>query len=313
MSHKRFGIRDTEKAETRSQSVRTSLSNQSHLNWFMLVIAGVITAFGLLIVVPPFLNSGLSSHWAWATQHMVLIVLLSLAMLALVGLWHQRRYITLLRDRFEQLSEEVKASAKQNTARLYALLDVSHVMGASASLESVLDRITEMCADVFRCDHTSLMLFVKEMDELVVRSIAGPRANPEMIGATQKIGEGISGWAARRLEPLLLGQDFDPRHYPGLEANPSSVSAAMVVPVVLSGELVGIINVSTRSLDVDYNDEDFRALQVFAENVGACIRHAEQSEWMKQTIRELQLALKAKRHPSRGEGIVHVLDTKNNQ
>jgi GAF domain-containing protein len=62
----------------------------------------------------------------------------------------------------------------------------------------------------------------------------------------------------------------------------------MVVPVILRGELVGVINVSTRSPDINFDDDDLRALQVFAENVGAAIRHTEQTEWMRATIRKLQ-------------------------
>jgi hypothetical protein len=46
--------------------------------------------------------------------------------------------------------------------------------------------------------------------------------------------------------------------------------------------------VSTRSAQIEFNLDDVRALQAFAENVGAAIRHAEQAEWMRATIRRLQ-------------------------
>jgi hypothetical protein len=34
-------------------------------------------------------------------------------------------------------------------------------------------------------------------------------------------------------------------------------------------------------------EEDLRALEVFAENAGTCIRQAERSEWMRQTIEQM--------------------------
>jgi signal transduction protein with GAF and PtsI domain len=69
----------------------------------------------------------------------------------------------------------------------------------------------------------------------------------------------------------------------------------MVVPIILRDELVGVLNVSTRSRKTIYDENDLKTLQVFAENVGACIRHTEQASWMRQTIRNLQESIKAQK------------------
>jgi hypothetical protein len=45
-----------------------------------------------------------------------------------------------------------------------------------------------------------------------------------------------------------------------------------------------VINVASERPGTVYDDEDLRALQVFAENVGSCIRHTQQAEWMRQLI-----------------------------
>ena len=55
-----------------------------------------------------------------------------------------------------------------------------------------------------------------------------------------------------------------------------------------------MLNVSSHDADTVYGDEDIQALMVFAENAGLCCRHAEQSEWMRETIRRLDAALRAK-------------------
>jgi transcriptional regulator with GAF, ATPase, and Fis domain len=277
-----------------TQNVTASLDQQFRLSGFMLVIAGIITFFGLLIVVPPIVNKELAPHWSWATPHMVLIVLLSLAMLALVGLAHQQRYLNIIRARIEHTRVEAEARAGKQATRLYALLDITQVMADNTGLDTLFDRITEVCAEVFNCDQVSFMFFNEENEELVVRSVSGPAAKRDMIGAERKLGEGISGWAAKRREALLLGQECSLSDYPDLELNSPTISAAMVVPIVLSGVLVGVINVSSRSRGVDYDNDDFRALQVFAENVGTCVRQAQDQERMRQTIRELENSLQAK-------------------
>ena len=58
----------------------------------------------------------------------------------------------------------------------------------------------------------------------------------------------------------------------------------MVVPIEVRGELVGVISASSRSEDRDYDTDDLQAMHVFAEHAGIVIRHAEQANWMRQTI-----------------------------
>ena len=66
------------------------------------------------------------------------------------------------------------------------------------------------------------------------------------------------------------------------------LTAAMVVPIMVRDELVGVLNISSRAPNTTYAEEDMRALEVFAENAGTCIRQAERAEWMRQTIERMQ-------------------------
>jgi len=81
------------------ESMADSVESQSHVNWWMLLVAGLISGFGVLVTVPPLVKPSLAPHWAWATPHFALIIVLTLSMLALVGLWHQQRYLGLMRER----------------------------------------------------------------------------------------------------------------------------------------------------------------------------------------------------------------------
>jgi transcriptional regulator with GAF, ATPase, and Fis domain len=197
-----------------------------------------------------------------------------------------------LRERLDQFRAEAETNAKKDAVRLCALLDVTSLMAYDVGVESVIDRITETCAAVFNCDHVSLMLFNERSETLVVRAVAGEFANPNVLGAQQKLGEGISGWVADRREALLLAQGCDPADYPGLEFNSLTISAAMVVPIVLNDDLVGVININTLSEAVAYDEDDLRALQMFAENVGVCIRSAKNHDNMKRTIHELEAVIR---------------------
>lgn len=297
-------IRDETRATARGGPA--NLNHEFKVNGFMLITAAVLTFFGLLVVVPPMVNHQLAPYWSWATPYTVVIVFLLLSMLALVGLWHQQRYLLFIGERLEQSRVEVEARAKKRMVRLYALLDASRIMAEDEGLEDAYDHIAETCSEVFNCDQVSFMSFCAESEQLVVRAVSGPLADRTLLGAQQKLGHGIAGWAAERREPLLLEQGCDSSAYPGLELHSPNITAAMVVPIILNSVLVGIINVSTLSRGVDYDRDDFRALQVFAENVGSCIRHAQKQDEMRDTIRELKAAL----HAGETDGAIAVANPK---
>ncbi len=286
---------DPNRATNTSQSVKTGLDRQTSLNWSLVVIAFVTIALGAFTVVYPAVSAPLRSVQPWIRPQTILIVVLCLALLTLTGLAHQRRYLALLRRQFAQAQMEEGARARKHTQRLFALLNVSRVLGSSSDLQRVFDSVAEICVDAFSCHQASLMVYESDSQELVVRAVAGESVPSNVMGARVKLGEGIAGWAAKKNQSLLIGADFDPAKYPELELKNAALNSAMVVPIVLRDELVGVLNVSTRSRKTDYDGDDLRALQVFAENVGTCIRHTEQASWMRQTIRNLQETVKAQR------------------
>ncbi len=263
------------------------LKTPTYMNWFMLITALIVAGVATIIVVPPLVSERLAAVWPWPRPHLFIIGLLSLTMVTLVTMLHQRRYLAAIHKAYTQSQKKAVEHAKRSATRLYALSNVSHMMGATTEFQEVLDHVTRMCMKVFKCDQASLML-VNETQELVVESIGGQSLEKSMLGARQKVGEGIAGWAGEHRQALLLSRDCDLSKYPGLELKSPSISVAMVVPIVLRDELVGVLNVSSRSGDDDYDEEDIRALQVFAENVGTCIRHTQQADWMRQTIHQLQ-------------------------
>ena len=279
----------------RSQSVRSGLRRQKYLNWSLLVIALLIIALGAFTVAPPLVSERLAASWPWPKPHLVLIVVLCLALLVLTGLTHQRRYIALLRTQFEQSQIEETARAKRHTQRLFALLNVSKVLGSSSDLQKVFDAVVGLCVEAFSCHQASLMMFDHDNQDLAVRAVAGQSVPATMLGVRVKLGEGIAGWAAKRGQALRIGSDFNPAQYPELQLKNVALTSALVVPIMLRDELIGVLNVSTRSRKTTYDDDDLKALQVFAENVGTCVRHAEQASWMRQTIRNLQETVKTER------------------
>lgn len=274
-------------ADARQQQVEAKIHQSAYANWFLIATVVLLTLVSLVSVLPPLFSEQIASFWLFSKPQMLVIAGLSLTLLLLVGLAHQRRYLMALRRQFEAIQRAERERVQRQAARTYALLNVSRVMVEQNDIQTVFDSITKTCVDAFACDQASLMLFDRESTTLVVRAVSGKAVPEGMLGTRQPLGTGVAGFVAQRREPLVLRAD-QRTNIPGLELKNSEITAAMIVPVILREELVGVVNVSTRSPEINFDDDDLRALQVFAENVGAAVRHTEQAEWMRATIRKLQ-------------------------
>ncbi len=271
------------------------LEKRSWRNWFLLAAVAVITTIGLVTAIPPLITGSSIQIWPWAKTDLALLVGLSIIVLTFViYLTQQQRYVVAMRKQLKELEEKANQYSEKYTSRLYALLNVSRIMSTETDLQGVFDCITRMCAEIFDCNRASIMLFDPDTQELVVRSTSDRDKNPLIMNKSKKIGDGIAGWVAKNRKPLLLRSEKDLELYPHLNFNDREIKAAMVVPIILRDELVGVLNISTHSSDVIYEEQDLQALQIFAENAGACIRHTERAIWMRKTIENLQRAIPSK-------------------
>jgi transcriptional regulator with GAF, ATPase, and Fis domain len=272
----------------RAANDQTELERHSWRNWVLLSAIAIISTLCLLFTVPPLISESSIELWPWAPTDLVLLCGLVLAVTVFVlHLTQQQRDVVKMRSNIFALEQETVSNAEKNTHRLYALLNVSRIMSTMINLQDLFDTITKLSAEAFECDRASLMLFDPETEELVVRSTSEGKQSP-ILNKRKKIGDGIAGWVAKNRTPLLLGDAEDFKRYPELRQGNIAISAAMVVPIILRDELVGILNISTHRDGARYDDVDLKALEVFAANAGACIRHSEQAAWMRKTIQKLQ-------------------------
>jgi signal transduction protein with GAF and PtsI domain len=165
---------------------------------------------------------------------------------------------------------------------------LSGAVGDENDPRLVFDKLTQLCMDIFGSDKVSLMLLDDNTQEFVVRVALGFPEDRYIIGSRRKIGEGIAGWVALHREPLLLGRDVDFSKFEGRVPESSELHSAMVIPLVVRDRVAGVLSVSNDATAADYNQDDLVTLQVFAETAEYCIRHAENTDWMRQLISKLQ-------------------------
>ena len=265
------------------------LEKQSMRNWYMLASFTALSTIGLLIAVTPVLGESISSFWPWARTDLVLMVGLGGSILLLIlHLTYQQIKVTGMRHSVQAIEAAATENRQQTASRLHALLNVSRMMGSVTDPSSVFQAITSTCLEIFKCHQSSLMLLNSETNMLEMKAATGHVDREKLAQIRQPVGKGIAGYVAERKQPVILGSNVDPARYPGLVIQTMQLTAAMVVPIMVRDELVGVLNISSREPETTYQDEDLRALEVFAENAGTCIHQAERAEWMRQTIERMQ-------------------------
>jgi GAF domain-containing protein len=210
------------------------------------------------------------------------------AVLALTGyLTRQQRQAVRLRQRLHDTLLQHDGEQRRNQERLGGMLEVTRALAAEVDPQAIFDRIAGACRKTFTCDQVSLMLLNRESGFLEVRAADGHDKVEEVKGRKIRVGEGIAGWVAQNRKPILLGKSLQIRSRFGVEYDSAPLTAAMIAPIIVRDELVGVINVSSRKPDSAYTDDDLQALLVFAEQAGVALRHTEQTTWLRQTLARL--------------------------
>jgi signal transduction histidine kinase/DNA-binding response OmpR family regulator len=148
----------------------------------------------------------------------------------------------------------------------------------SRSIFSTLDpadlygRIVRAAVDVLRADDASLML-LDENRELHVAHSTWKRGG-DLGGFHVAIGERVAGRVALEPEPVVINNDAasDPRFAGVKPFRP--VKAAIVCPLTMRGELLGILNVSRVKLETSYGERDRQSAMILSSLVSLALGNA---------------------------------------
>jgi len=272
-----------------------ALERLSWRNWTSVVGVILLNSMALALGAFPQIRERVGEFWPWAgTDEALIGGLVVVLLLFTIHLTRQQRQLVRLRSRLKGSMQETHREMQDHCDRLFALLNVTRTLATETDPEVIFEVITTACRETFACEQVSLMLLDRNTEELVVRAATGHENEEEVRSHRVPVGQGIAGWVALHRKPVILGRSVDPGMYPGFIPRNHDLSASMVVPITVRDELVGVLNVGSRGGDREYKEDDLRALLVFAENAGITCRHAEQTNWMRETIQRLDQELQSR-------------------
>ena len=158
---------------------------------------------------------------------------------------------------------------RERSELLDYLLEVSAATAATLDLDQLLANVAEIVQKVIPYDLFAILLYSEKRADLRIRYAVGHRE--EVVrNLSIRLGEGITGTAALRREPLLVGDvRRDPRYLNTVDATRTEMAA----PMAARGKLVGVIDVQSTRLNA-YSEYDRALLRLIAGRVAISIDNA---------------------------------------
>ena len=149
------------------------------------------------------------------------------------------------------------------------LLEVADVVNTTLDLDTTLRRVAELVRKVIDYEIFAILLLNEKTHELRIRFQIGYIR--EVAERTRvKVGEGVTGVAAQRREPILVGDvSQDPRY---ISAIPG-VRSELAVPLIIKNRLIGVIDIESPQPH-HFTEEHMRLLTLIASRMAVGIENA---------------------------------------
>jgi signal transduction histidine kinase/HD-GYP domain-containing protein (c-di-GMP phosphodiesterase class II) len=164
-------------------------------------------------------------------------------------------------------------------------------------LRTILSSAVEMVAEVMEARNVSIMFFNEDGTELHIRAAHG--MDPDMMArARVKTGASIAGWVAQTCENLLVNDIENDRRFRKLNHPQYETKSLLCVPLRILGEVIGVVNVSSKSTGVPFDADDLSLLVAISKRVGTAlerVRAAGASGDVYATLNTIRTVIRAKR------------------
>lgn len=172
-------------------------------------------------------------------------------------------------------SETADSKLQSKYERLQRLHQVATVIHSSLDPETALQLIAEQAVKLMRASSGSIVLINPKTQFLEILASQGLPAKAAELRL--RVGEGITGWVARRDRPLLCTDVTKEPRYIMLRPE---VRSELAVPLRVSGEIRGVLNVDSDRVGA-FTPEDQELLESLAAQASAVIHHT----WLYEQLR----------------------------
>jgi signal transduction protein with GAF and PtsI domain len=193
------------------------------------------------------------------------------------------------------------------TSQVGLLHRISSIVSSELSLDEMLGEIIGLTAQVTNCDACLVYLIERPTGEIVLRASQVPHA-AALGNLRMKMGEGVTGWVAEHKSIVALSSDAwsDARFKRFQVLIEDTYEAFLSVPLISSGDLIGVINVHHRQAH-EHTPDEISLLTFVGEQMGGAISKsmlAEQNARLFEEAQEMKRQLETRKAVERAKGIL---------
>ncbi|MEK6645809.1 MAG: HD domain-containing phosphohydrolase [Candidatus Firestonebacteria bacterium] len=197
-------------------------------------------------------------------------------------------------DSFRELSQSVFSRIKKGLLGekipLSALSDISNGITSFLTLQEALNLIVDRTMKLMQAEVISIMLLDKNKNELRIKAAKG-LSDDVVKNTVIKLGENISGWVAKTGKMLFI-PDINKDTRFKATSNPVYKGHSLIsVPLKFKNEMIGVLNVTSKSNAEIFNEDDWACLAVIANQSAIVIENAKMYGEICQRARELETIL----------------------
>jgi len=194
-----------------------------------------------------------------------------------------------------------------STSQVGLLHRISNIVSSELSLDEMLGEIIGITAQVTNCDACLVYLLERETGEIVLRASQVPHASA-LGNLRMKMGEGVTGWVAEHKSVVALSSDAwsDARFKRFQVLIEDTYEAFLSVPLITSGDLIGVVNVHHRQSH-EHTPDEIALLTFVGEQMGGAISKsllANQNARLFEEAQEMKRQLETRKVVERAKGIL---------
>jgi sigma-B regulation protein RsbU (phosphoserine phosphatase) len=156
-----------------------------------------------------------------------------------------------------------------NTSIDSFLLEVADVVNTTLDLDTLMTRVAGLVHKVIDYDIFAILLLNDKTQEPRIRfSVGHPIETADRLRI--KVGEGITGLAAERREPVLVN---DVSMQPEYISSVNAVRSELAIPMITKNKVIGVIDIEAPQANY-FTEEHSRLLTVIASRVAIGIENA---------------------------------------
>lgn len=193
------------------------------------------------------------------------------------------------------------------TSQLALLHRISNIVASELSLDEMLGEVVGLTAQVTECDACLVYLLERETGEIVLRASQVPHAQ-DLGNIRMKMGEGLTGWVAEHKSVVALSSHAsrDQRFKRFQALVEDTYEAFLSVPLVTSGDVIGVVNVHHRQA-YKHSSDEIALLTFIGEQMGGAIRKsflAEENARLLEETQEMKRQLETRKLVERAKGLL---------